>query len=356
MTDVGLDDAHAQLRDLARKVFADRSPTTAIRALADDTLGFDPELWRTAAELGFTGLEIGEEHGGAGMSFREAAVVLDEMGRGLVPLPVLSSVVLGTGALLAAGSPAQQAEWLPAMAAGERRLAVAIGPDRHDVRVAGDRLHGSAPFVLDAHAADGLVVQAGGKLYLVPLPASGVTVTPAPMLDRTRRLADVAFDGAEVEPMPGSTDGASVVDWLLDRAAAALALDSHGGARRAMEISVEYAKERVQFDRPIGSFQAVKHKCADMLIAVETTRVAADAAARDVAPRPDGPRRWPSIAKAHATDAYAFVAGAGISVHGGIGFTWEHDMHLFVKRAKLDQALFGTPAFHRERYARLLLD
>jgi alkylation response protein AidB-like acyl-CoA dehydrogenase len=374
LTESDLVALRAELRETVRAVLTERSAPDRVRALADDPLGFDPALWTTCAELGWTGLEIPEEHGGSGMSFRELAVVLDELGRALTPLPVLASVVLGTGAVLAAGDAEQRATWLPALAAGERRLTVALGgtsgrydPDAAGVRTVADgaglRLTGAVAFVPDALACDAVVVAAGDasapSLALVPTTARGLGVRPTPTHDQTRRLCELTFDDVAVpgDDVLGAVGGATgTIEWLLDRAATALALDSHGGARRALEISVEYAAQREQFGRPIGSFQAVKHRCADMLVAVETARVAAETAARELPSGPGARSVWPSIAKSHACDAYAQVAGDGIRVHGGIGCTWEHDLHLFVKRAKLDQAWFGTSAWHRERIAQQVVD
>jgi alkylation response protein AidB-like acyl-CoA dehydrogenase len=364
----------AELRETVRAVLAERSAPDRVRALADDPIGFDPAMWTMCAGLGWTGLEIPEEHGGSGMSFRELAVVLDELGRALTPLPVLASVVLGTGAILLAGDAEQRATWLPALAAGERRLTVALGgpsgrydPDAAGVSAVADgdglRLTGTVAYVPDASACDAVVVAVGDgaalTLALVPTTARGLVIRPTPTHDQTRRLCELTFHDVTVpgRDVLGAVGGAAeTVEWLLDRAATALALDSHGGARRALEISVDYAGQREQFGRPIGSFQAVKHRCADMLVAVETARVAAETAAREMATRPGGRSVWPSIAKSHACDAYAQVAGDGIRVHGGIGCTWEHDLHLFVKRAKLDQAWFGTSAWHRERIAQRVID
>jgi alkylation response protein AidB-like acyl-CoA dehydrogenase len=374
LTDADLVALRSDLRDTVRAVLVERSAPERVRALADDPLGFDPTLWATAAELGWTGLEIPEEHGGSGMGFRELAVVLDELGRALTPSPVLASVVLGTGAVLAAGDDAQRATWLPALAAGERRLTAALGGrtggydlDAIGVRAEGDgdglRLTGTVAFVPDVAASDAVVVAvtgpAGPSLAIVPTTARGLTVVATPTYDQTRRLSEIAFDGVTVPPrdLLGPLGGAAEpIEWLLDRAATALALDAHGGARRVLEMSVDYAGQREQFGRPIGSFQAVKHRCAEMLLAVETARVAAETAARELPPGPGSRSAWPSIAKSHAGDAYAQVAGDGIRVHGGIGCTWEHELHLHVKRAKLDQAWFGTSAWHRDRIAQLLAE
>lgn len=370
--DVGieLDDVRDELRSITRRVVEQRCPTQRVRSLANDPIGFDEQLWHEAAELGWLGLEIPESYGGAGMSFAELAVVLDELGRGLVPLPVLSSVVLGTGAILAGGSDEQRTQWLPELAAGDRRLAAAVtgtsgrvGYDALSITatIAAEAVHlaGVAGFVADAHVADAFVVAArvgeSVELMLVPAGAHGVGVTVESSHDQTRRLATVQFDGVEVTHASRLSGGAALYDWLIERAAVALSIDSHGGARRVMETTVQYAKDRIQFGRPVGSFQAVKHRCANMFVNVETSRVAADVAARTLPVGPGAPSRWASIAKSHAADAYVAVADSGIRVHGGIGFTWEHDMHLYLRRAKLNQALFGSSFWHRERLAEMLV-
>ena len=368
--DTELDEVREELRSITRRVLEQRCPIDRVRSLANDPIGFDEPLWREAAELGWLGLEIPESYGGAGMSFAELAVVLDELGRGLVPLPVLSSVVLGTSAILVGGSNEQRSEWLPALAAGERRLAVAMTGESGRVgfealgvaaTIGGGGVHlaGDAGFVADAHVADALVVAArvgeSIQLMLVPAGADGVRVTVELSQDQTRRLATVEFDGVKVAHAARLSGGDALYDWLIDRAAIALAIDSHGGARRAMETTVQYAKDRIQFGRPVGSFQAVKHRCANMFVNVETSRVAADVAARTLPVGPGKPSRWASIAKSHAADAYVAVADSGIRVHGGIGFTWEHDMHLYLRRAKLNQALFGSSLWHRERLAEMLV-
>jgi alkylation response protein AidB-like acyl-CoA dehydrogenase len=367
VTATDLTDVREELRQVARTVIAERCASAQVRALTGEPLAFDPELWRTFAELGWLGLEIDEEHGGAGMSFAELAVVLEELGRGLVPAPFLATVVLGAAAIAAAGDDEQRRRWLPGIAGGSVNVTVALDPPERrgaglHVERRGDRLtlHGACRFVPDAGLADALVIDtddASTPLLLVAAGTPGMTIVPSPVYDQTRRLGEVRFDHVTLgdEHHLGTAERAPALrTWLRERAAAALALDSLGGARRALEVSVEYAKERVQFGRAIGSFQAVKHRCADMLVAVETARVAVDTAVREL-PRLGGPPSpWVPIAKSHATEAYTEVAGLGIAVLGGIGFTWEHDMHLFLKRAQLNQALYGTPAWHRDELVRLL--
>jgi alkylation response protein AidB-like acyl-CoA dehydrogenase len=354
------DQVRSEIAAVTRQLFDDKSPMSAVRALADDDLGFSEDVWTALAGLGFVGLEIEERYGGGGMGFAELAVVLCEAGRRLTPLPLLSTAVLGAAALQTAGSPAQQEAWLPEIAAGRRRVVVGLGGSliRHD----GATMSGRVSGVLDAAHADGIIMELatsdGPTLILVPSSDPALTISPSPTYDQTRRLSDVHVEGlslASTEPLP-APDAASMIAWLTERAATALAVDCAAGAETVLQLTVDYAKQREQFGRPIGSFQAIKHHCANMLIAVQTARVAANAAVREMPLNPGASSRWASIAKSHAADAYAEVAGQGIFVHGGIGFTWEHDMHLYLKRAKLNQALFGTSAWHRERLARLVID
>jgi alkylation response protein AidB-like acyl-CoA dehydrogenase len=367
MTATDLADVREELRHVARTVIAEQCPSAKVRPLIGEPLAFGADLWQTFAELGWLGLEIDEEHGGAGMGFAELAVVLEELGRGLVPSPFLSTVVLGAPAIAAAGDAEQRRRWLPGIAGGSVNVAVALDPPERrgpGVRVerrGGElRLDGACRFVPDAGLADALLIDANEPttpLLLVAAGTPGMTIAPTPVYDQTRRLSEVRFDDVilgDEHHLGPAQQAPALRTWLRERAAVALALDSLGGARRALEVSVDYAKQRVQFGRPIGSFQAVKHRCADMLVAVETARVAADTAVRELPGLGGPPSPWVPIAKSHATDAAVEVAGLGIAVLGGIGFTWEHDMHLYLKRAQLNQALYGTPAWHRDELVRLV--
>jgi alkylation response protein AidB-like acyl-CoA dehydrogenase len=359
-----------ELRDVVRRVLEKESSPRAVRSVTDDALGHDPALWRTMAELGWTGLGVPEALGGVGGGFEAQAVVLGELGRAVTPGPYLSTVVLGVGALMACDSSDGAAELLSSVAAGDLTLAVvlpATGGGALPVALRRDGgwvLRGVVPFALDAAGAGRLLVVAqdadvpGVALLAVVDPAApGVEPTPLPTIDRTRRLArvhldDVAIGAADVV---GSFDEEPFVSWLTDRAATALAADSVGGAQRVLEMSVDYAKVRVQFGRPIGTFQAIKHKCADMLLLVEASRVAAEDAAARAPSGPGGDWRPAAIAKSYACDAYAKVTADALQLHGGIGFTWDHDLHLYFKRAKLNQALFGDPSWYRARLATALL-
>jgi alkylation response protein AidB-like acyl-CoA dehydrogenase len=359
-----------ELREIARRLLEKESSTRSVRAVSDGELGHDAALWQTMAQLGWTGLGIPEELGGSGSGFPEQAVVLGELGRAVTPGPYLSTVVLGAGVLLACDQTSRTADLLGSVARGELALSVVVpaGGDRTLAEArrtdTGLVLTGTAPFVLDAAAASLLLVVARdldqpGRVLVVAVPAStpGVEHRVIPTIDRTRRLAAVSFAEAVVEPggVLGRFDERTFLSWLTDRAAAALVADSVGGAQRVLEMSVEYAKVRVQFGRPIGTFQAIKHKCADMLLVVEASKAAAEEAAERVPALPGGEWRPVAVAKAYVCDAYAKVTADALQLHGGIGYTWEHDLHLFFKRSKLNQALFGDPSWYRARLADDLL-
>ena len=348
------------LRDMVRHLLEKESPVPRSRAVAEAGDGFDHELWRCLAEAGWTGLWVDELFGGAGHHGRELVIVLEELGRHLVGGPFLSTALLGAAALGAAGD-ALRRDHLPALALGERRVALALTaafgghkaePLRAVVGAGGARLDGTTRFVPDAHVADLLILHAIGddgteRLYVVDRDQRGVDVAVEPTVDATRRLCRVRLDGVAVPDAalvvpPERTP--ALVEELVRLAAVGIAADCAGGARRALELTVAYAKDRSQFGRAIGSFQAIKHRCADMYLQVEgaSTVLACAAAALDDAAAT-------SIAKSYAADAYVSVVHDAILTHGAIGAMWEHDLHLHLKRAKLDQVLFGSSAWHRRR-------
>jgi alkylation response protein AidB-like acyl-CoA dehydrogenase len=348
-----------------------------VRQMMDDERGMTEAVWSKMAELGWMGLILPEEHGGSGLGFVDLVVVLEEMGRAVVPGPFFSTVAVGAVALLEGGTPAQQAELLPGVAAGERRVSLAhlepsarldpggiattITPEGASLRVDGTKL-----FVPDAVGCDVFVVVGrtpgsqgtdGVQLVLVDARTPGVAVTPLKTMDQTRKLAEVRFEGACVPAdrvLEGTHRGWALLDRVIDRGKVGLSAEMCGGAGRVLEMSVEYAKVREQFGRPIGSFQAIQHKCANMLVEVESSKsityYAAWAVANDV---PEAPLAA-AMAKAYCSDAYRHTAGEGIQIHGGIGFTWEHDMHLYFKRAKSSEVTFGDATWNRELVARLI--
>jgi alkylation response protein AidB-like acyl-CoA dehydrogenase len=370
MSDLDID--RGELRTAVRDLLDDASTSAKVRALAETADGFDADLWRHFVEMGLPGIEIGEEHDGAGAAFGDLAVVLVELGRHLTGTGLAATTVLGAGGLLAAPESAVAAEWLPRIAAGEARATAAVLGADGDVTTAGFMatregddwvLSGTAACVADAAAADVLVLRARageGSDLLVAVEAGtpGLTLAPAPMLDITRRFADVTANDLRVPPsglVAAGETASRAVTRLLDRAELAAACDALGAAERGLQLTVDYAKTRVQFDREIGSFQAVKHRCTDMYIAVETARIALQDGLDRYDADPDQASAAASRAKAYCCDAAAQVVEDGVDLHGGIGFTWEHDMHLLVKRARLDQALYGDSRLHRRRVADLSL-
>ncbi|TAM64457.1 acyl-CoA dehydrogenase family protein [Mycobacterium sp.] len=364
------------LREMVRNLFDGRASSEHVRAALDTPDGYDTNLWQTVAELDLLGLLVPEQFGGVGAGLPEIAVVLHEIGRRTVPLPIVSSAVLAPTALLHGDNQSLAAEMLPALATGERRAAVVVGGPDGELTPAvwalkwGERrgdyvLNGVAGFVLDAPGADDLIVAARGEdgLLVAAVDAREAAVIAAATTDRTRRLGTVTLDGAAVPAARvlarGDAAGA-LVARVQAVAAFAIACDAVGLAERTMERTASYAQVRQQFGRAIGSFQAIKHKCADMAVAVECSRAALSLALDALRGRPDeqdGPADVAAVstAKAYACDAAVTVCGDAIQAHGGIGFTWEHDAHLWLKRALLDRALFGSPSWHRRRVADAVL-
>jgi alkylation response protein AidB-like acyl-CoA dehydrogenase len=361
-------DEQQMLRDSVRSYLADKVPIERVRELMETDAGFDDAIWDEMAQMGWQGMAIPEGYGGAGYSFYELGILLEEMGRVVTPVPFLSSVVLGANAILLGGSEEQRAAYLPSIASGESRVALAWvdsgGWDPSDITLAavasdgGFTLSGTKSYVIDGHTAHQFIVAArtseGVDLFVVPANADGVEAVRHETIDMTRKQASVTFEGVVVDAdmrlgEPGS--GASVLGRLADIAAVALAFEQLGGAQACLEMSVEYAKERMQFGRPIGSFQAIKHKCAEMLIEVESARSSAHYAGRMLADGDEDATVAAALAKAYCSEAFFHAAAETIQVHGGIGFTWEHDAHLYFKRAKTDLLLFGDPTEWRAKLA-----
>ena len=339
---------HEDMRKGLRAFLQTASSEATVRRLMETDEGFDSAAWqRLTHEFAVTGLLIPERHGGAGYGFVELGVVMEEAGRALLVAPLLSTA-LATAALLASGDAEAQGRWLPRLASGEVRATVALPPvgiTATGLVATGGTLSGSVSFVLDGHTADLLVVVAGEQLHLVEATAPGLTRTVLQTVDQTRKLARLDLDGVIAAPLAGS------VDHLRDVAAVLLALEQVGAAQRVLETTVEYVKTRNQFGRAIGSFQAVKHRCADLLVEVESARSAAYAALAALASGSDELPVLAAVAKAFCSDAFLLCAGDSIQLHGGIGFTWEHSAHLYFKRAKASQLLFGDPAHHRHKLA-----
>ncbi len=360
-------DEQEELRRIVRSFLDDKSSEAAVREQMETEAGYDEAVWNQMAEqLGLQGLVIPEEFGGSGFTFIELIVVLEEMGRSLLCAPYFSTVVLAAHTLIHSGDTAAAQAHLPGIASGETRAALALTEangrwDEEGVTVpatkSGDgwTITGEKSYVIDGHTADLLIVaartDAGVSLFTVDPSASGVTRTALSTMDQTRKQAKIAFDATPATLI--GTDGAgwATLERVLDLAAVALAAEQVGGAQKTLDMSVEYAKERVQFGRPIGSFQAIKHKCADMLLEVESAKSAAYYAGWCAAELNDELPSVASLAKAYCSEAYFHCAAENIQIHGGIGFTWEHPAHLYFKRAKSSELLFGDPTYHRELLA-----
>jgi alkylation response protein AidB-like acyl-CoA dehydrogenase len=359
-----------ELRRITRQFLESKSPETEVRRLMDTTDGYDPAVWsQMANELGLQSLTIPEEYGGQGFTYVELTVVLEEMGRALLAAPFFSTVVLATNAILHSGDEAAKKELLPGIASGETIATLAITEpngkwDLSGIEATATRsgdgwtIDGTKMFVLDGHVANLIVVAArtgdGISLFAVEGDAEGLTRTPLATMDQTRKQAKLEFSGVPAR-LIGIEDGAAdVLGRVLDLAAVALAAEQVGGAQKVLDMSVDYAKNRVQFGRPIGSFQAIKHKCADMLLEVESAKSAAYYAAWCAAELNDELPEVACLAKAYCSEAYFHSAAENIQIHGGIGFTWEHPAHLYFKRAKSSELLFGDPTYHRELLAQRL--
>jgi len=351
---LGVSAEQEELRASVRRFLEDRAPLTRVRALMDDG-ETDWAVWEQAgSQLGLQGLAIPEAYGGAGFGFAEQAIVLEEFGAALYGGPYLASAVLAATALL------------PDIASGQTVATLAFTEDGGSwdlgaIRLSAVkdgtawRLDGHKSFVLDGATAGLILViattDAGLSLFAVEGDTEGLSRAALPALDQTRQLARLEFAGVTGRLIGSPGDGAAVLDRTLDVAAIALAAEQLGGAQRALDMAVEYAKIRRQFDRPIGSFQAIKHRCADLLLEVESLRSAVGYAAAAVAEDSPEIPVLASLVKAYASETYFHVAAENIQIHGGIGFTWEHDAHLYFKRAKASELFLGDGAYQRERLA-----
>jgi alkylation response protein AidB-like acyl-CoA dehydrogenase len=352
---LGVSAEQDELRASVRRFLADRMPLRRVRELMETEDGMDRAVWQQAgAQLGLQGLAVPSAYGGSGFSFAEQAIVLEEFGAALYGGPYLASAVLAATALL------------PGIASGETIATLAFTEDDGSwdpgtirlsaVKDGQDwRLDGHKSFVLDGGTAGLILVaaatDAGLSLFAVDAGAAGLSRAVLPTLDQTRKLARLQFAGTAGRLIGSPGDAVAVLDRTLDVAAIALAAEQLGGAQRALDMAVGYARIRHQFGRPIGSFQAIKHRCADLLLEVESLRSAVGYAAAAVAEGSPEVPALASLAKAYAAETYFHVAAENIQIHGGIGFTWEHDAHLYFKRAKSSELFLGDGSYHRERLA-----
>jgi len=354
-----LTDDQRAIQSTAKEFLAARYKPEEIRRLAlEDERGFTDEQWAAIVELGWPGLVVDEEDGGLGLGVLELVVVQEQLGYALAPTPFLSNLAAGL-VLAAAGSEEQRAAYLQPLAAGTKRGALAVldedagwSPGESSLEPRGGSLTGTKIAVPDGTTADFFVIRAGeGRHFVVDADAEGVTTTPAESLDPSRKLATVHFEEVEAHQL-GDGDEAAL-GRAYNIVATATAAESVGVAQRAMEMAVEYAKDRKQFGRPIGAYQAVSHACAQMLLETEGARSVTLYAAWALDHEPDTGPLAAAMAKAYASEAGWRVAASALQVHGGIGFTWEHDLHLWLKRGKANAYLWGDPRWHRSRVAEL---
>jgi alkylation response protein AidB-like acyl-CoA dehydrogenase len=356
-----------ELRSTVRSFLESKSSEEAVREQMETEAGFDRAVWTQMAEqMGLQGLAIPEEYGGSGFGYVELGIVLEEMGRSLLCAPFFSSVVLAANTLLQSGGEAAKAKYLPGIASGETIATLATTEpsgkwDESGITMeatkSGDgyTLTGTKMFVVDGHTADLILVAArtngAVSLFAVQGDAAGLTRTPLSTMDQTRKQAKLEFSNTPAELIGAEGAGGAVLSTVMDLVAVGLAAEQVGGAQKVLEMAVQYAKDRVQFGRPIGSFQAIKHKCADMLLEVESAKSAAYYGLWCASEMNDELPSVASLAKAYCSEAYFHATAENIQIHGGIGFTWEHPAHLYFKRAKSSELMFGDPTYHREQLA-----
>jgi alkylation response protein AidB-like acyl-CoA dehydrogenase len=354
----GFTDDQQAIKRTAREFLEARYPLSTVRALAEDDRGFTDEQWTELVELGWAGVIVPEDSDGLGLGALELVVIAEEMGYALAPSPWFSTTC-ATLLLVAAGTGDQRERWLVPVARGEARGTVAVwdehsgwAPDHSEVESGSDgRLTCVKIAVPDAASVDFLIVSgADGRHWLVERSAEGVSIEPEGAIDPTRKLFRVALSGAPAQELEIAPDA---VARAYSTMVTLLAAENVGVGQRAMEMAVEYAKDRSQFDRPIGAYQAVSHRCAQMLLEVEGSRSLSYWAGWALAHEPGTGPRAASMAKAYAGDAGFRVAASALQVHGGIGFTYEHDLHFFLKRAHANAHAFGDSRWHRDRVADL---
>jgi alkylation response protein AidB-like acyl-CoA dehydrogenase len=370
-----LNEEQEMLKTMARDFLANECPKTLVREMMEDEVGHSPELWKKMAEVGWLGLIFPEEYGGSAMNFRDLTILCEEMGRAMLPGPFLSTLLLAGLPILNAGTDEQKNEYLPKIANGDAVFTLAVLEGDGDLWPEGIQLkaekqgedyiiNGSKMFVPDAKAADYILVAArtqrtsnpeeGITLFLVDTTEWGIYATLLKTMDETRKQYEVVFNRV---PVPAKNiigevnQGWSIIKDTVVKATAVLCAEMVGGGEWVLEDTVNYAKERIAFGVPIGSFQIIKHKCADMYAALEYARSLMEWAAETIKDGSPDAERAVSMAKSYCGDAYKLVTDHGVQIHGGIGFTWDHDMHLYFKRARSSDIAFGDSNYHRELIA-----
>ena len=369
--DFGISEEQEQLKTSAREFLAGECPTTFVRTVMASADGAAPELYAQIAKLGWNGLIVPEKFGGAGLAMLDMAVLLEEQGYAAMPGPFLFSSMLATSALKEFGSDESHQKWLPALAEGKAIGTLAIAEADDGIEPASIRTHsrshggetvisGRKMFVPYAHIADFIIVavRCGDapndvKFFTIDSKSAGVDVRMLKSLDLTRRVCSLELRDVRVKSSAELQGGIGAFRRMIDIASVAVAADSLGGAQRALEMAVEYSKVREQFGKPIGSFQALKHAAAEIVSELEPARSLLWYAAYALDAEPKNAPRAAAMAKARLSEIYSRTTDRAVLMHGGIGFTWEHDIHLWFKRSRFDESYFGSPSYHRERVAQL---
>ena len=354
-----------QLRDQARRFLAEKSPPKAVRQVLEGKAPYDKELWKGFAELGFLGVAIPESYGGTGAGHLELAVIAEEIGRADAAIPVSSSIYLAAEAIMLAGSEAQKEKWLPKLASGEAIGTLAlfegtggITPKAIKATASGNAIDGVKSPVADGEIADVAIVVArtgsGNResdigLFIVDLKGKGVTRKAMPNLDPTRQQAEITFKGASAEPLGKAGEGWSNLKQVLDRAAVLIAFEQLGGADRALEMARDYALDRIAFGRPIGSFQAIKHILADMYVSATLARSNCYYGAWALSTNSSELAEAAAGARISATEAFQHCSKQNIQVHGGMGFTWEFDCHLYYRRSAALALALGSRSYWEDQ-------
>jgi alkylation response protein AidB-like acyl-CoA dehydrogenase len=355
----GLTESQEFLKNSARKFFAGECPSTEMRRLIETDTAYDRTLWSKLTDQGYTGIIFPETYGGVGLGKVELMLLMEEAGRALLPGPLFSTVVLAGSVLDAVGSPNHKKRYLEPICKGEVRSTVAIldagaswNPRDVQLNAVNGRLTGEKLFVSDAAIADFLIVVGRNSVFVVDSKARGLKISPMSGMDLTRKLYVVEFSNTPAEELGPNVN----LPRALDITTAALAAELVGGMQRTLDVTVEYAKTRKQFGKPIGMFQAVQHQCADMYLETESSRSAVYYAGWALEENAPDAAAAVSIAKMYCSDAARTVGNRGIQIHGGMGFTWENDLHLYYRRAKASETAFGDATFHRERIASMVID